>query len=400
MTTFTIKEVNDKTSKKQFFDCARKIYADDPHWVCPLDIEIESIFDPAHNMAFKHGDAVRWIIVDDNNQPAGRIAAFYHKEKAMKHKPYAGGIGFFESVNNQDVANMLFDKARDWLTQQGMEAMDGPINFGENFLYWGLLLEGFTHQAYGMQYHKPYYKDLFENYGFKIYYKQFSYHVDLTKPFNERQVKFARFIGRKKNYTFRHLKTKQADKFIDDIVFIFNTVWSDFHEDYTPLEKKDIEHIFEDAKDVIIEDFIWLAYDNDKPIGLLVPFPDVNQVIKPFNGKLNLLNKLRFIRRRKNPNVVSRARLLISGVIPEYQRTGIIGPLFIKMVETLKQHGIKELEMSWVGDYNDTVNKLYKQMHNTRLAKTHATYRYLFDRNAEFVRFTNEKAPKQNNIGD
>lgn len=400
MKTINILEVNNKNRKQQFYDCARDIYADDPHWVCPLDVEIESIFDPSHNTAFEHGAAFRWIAVDADNNTIGRITAFFHKEKAMKHKPYAGGIGFFESIDDQDVANKLFDTAREWLIHQGMEAMDGPINFGENFLYWGLLLEGFTHQAYGMQYHKPYYRTLFENYGFKIYYKQYSYHVDLTKPFNERQVKFAKFIGRKKNYSFKHLEIKHADKYIDDIVYLFNAVWSDFHEDYTPLKKKDIEHIFDDAKDVIIEDFVWLAYDNGKTIGLLVSFPDVNQVIKPFSGKLNLWNKLRFMRRMRNPKVLTRVRLLIGGVIPEYQRTGIVGPLFIKMAETLKKHGIKELEMSWVGDYNDTVNKLYKQMHNAERAKIHATYRYLFDRNATFERFTNEKAPKQKNIGE
>jgi GNAT superfamily N-acetyltransferase len=390
MAEFKLIEVKDKAEKKQFFDCARSIYADDPHWVAPLDIEIESIFDPEHNTAFKDGDAVRWVVVDEEKQPVGRIAAFYHKEKAMKHKPYAGGVGFFESVNNQDVANMLFDKAKEWLEAQGMEAMDGPITFGENFVYWGLLVEGFMQQGYGMQYHKPYYKNLFETYGFKNYYNQFSYHIDLEKPFNQRQVKFAKFIGRKENYKFRHLDLKEKERFIDDIEYIFNTVWSDFHEDYTPLDRKDIEQILEDSKDIINEKFIWFAYDEDKPVGMVITFPDVNQVIKPFNGKLTLWNKIRFLRRRRNPKVLTRARQLISGVIPEYQKTGIIGPLFMKMAETLREHGIKELEMSWVGEYNDTVNKLYKQMENAERAKIHTTYRYLFDRNAKFERFTND----------
>ncbi|MDA3911909.1 MAG: GNAT family N-acetyltransferase [Bacteroidales bacterium] len=398
MSEFNLVEVKDKAEKKQFFNCARIIYADDPHWVCPLDIEIESIFDPKHNSAFNHGDARRWIVVDSDKQAVGRIGAFYHREKALKSKPYAGGVGFFESIDNQKVADMLFDTARDWLKSEGMEAMDGPVNFGENFVYWGLLIEGYTHQAYGMQYHKPYYKTLFETYGFENYFNQFSYHVDLTKPFNERQEKFAKFLMRKGNFTFEHLKLSQKDRFIDEVTDIFNAVWSDFHEDYTPLDRSEIAQILDDAKDIINEEFIWFAYDDGKPIGMVITFPDVNQVIKPFNGKLNLINKIRFVQRRKNRKVLTRARQLISGMIPEYQRSGIIAPLFLKMAKSLKEHGIKELEMSWVGEYNHTVNKIYKQMDNAEKAKTHATFRYLFDRDAEFVRFTNEESDKAKKV--
>jgi hypothetical protein len=398
MSEFNLVEVKDKAEKKQFFNCARTIYADDPHWVCPLDIEIESIFDPEHNSAFNHGDARRWIVVDSDKQAVGRIGAFYHREKALKNKPYAGGIGFFESIDNQKVADILFDTARDWLKSEGMEAMDGPINFGENFLYWGLLVEGYTHQAYGMQYHKPYYKTLFETYGFENYFNQFSYHVDLTKPFNERQEKFAKFLMRKGNFTFEHLKLSEKDRFIDEVTNIFNAVWSDFHEDYTPLDRSEIEQILEDAKDVINEEFIWFAYDDGKPIGMVITFPDVNQIVKPFNGKLNLINKIRFVQRRKNPKVLTRARQLISGMIPEYQQSGMIAPLFLKMAASLKEHGIKELEMSWVGEYNHTVNKIYKQMDNAEKAKTHATFRYLFDRDAKFERFTNEESNKAKKV--
>jgi len=398
MSKFNLVEVKDKAEKKLFFNCARAIYADDPHWVCPLDIEIESIFDPKHNSAFNHGDARRWIVVDSDKQAVGRIGAFYHREKALKSKPYAGGVGFFESIDNQEVASVLFDIARDWLKSEGMEAMDGPINFGENFVYWGLLIEGYTHQAYGMQYHKPYYKTLFETYGFKNYFNQFSYHVDLTKPFNARQEKFAKFLMRKGNFTFEHLKLSEKDRFVDEVTNIFNAVWSDFHEDYTPLDSSEIEQILNDAKDIINEEFIWFAYDDGKPIGMVITFPDVNQVIKPFNGKLNLINKIRFVQRRKNSKVLTRARQLISGMIPEYQQSGIIAPLFLKMAASLKAHGIKELEMSWVGEYNHTVNKIYKQMDNAEKAKTHATFRYLFDRDAEFERFTNEESDKAKKV--
>ena len=126
---------------------------------------------------------------------------------------------------------------------------------------------------------------------------------------------------------------------------------------------------------------------------MIINFPDLNQVFKKLkNGKLTLINKLKLLYHKKYS--ITRSRQLVSGVIPEYQKAGIIGPLFVNMVDACKKHGITELEMSWVGDYNTTVNKMYKLMDNTTKAKTHITYRYLFDREKPFVRFTNEDTSK------
>ncbi len=126
---------------------------------------------------------------------------------------------------------------------------------------------------------------------------------------------------------------------------------------------------------------------------MVIAFPDFNQVFKKLkNGKLNLINKLKLLYYRKRG--ITRARQLVSGVIPEYQKSGIIGPLFLKLTDACKALGITELEMSWVGDYNETVNKIYQLMDNATHAKTHATLRYLFDRNKPFERFTNQGAEK------
>jgi len=391
----TLIEVNDKKTKQQFLDFPKQLYKNDENWTCILDAEIESIFDPKHNSCFNHGDAIRWILVDDNNKTIGRIAAFYDTQKAYVagHGQSTGGIGFFESINNQEAANTLFEAAKNWLTSKGMEAMDGPINFGENYVHWGLLVDGFMHQAYGMQYNFPYYKELFENYGFQTYFEQYSYHVDLTKPFPERQEKFARFVMRKPNYKWDYLHFDNYKKYIKDLVEIFNAVWSDFHEDYTPINYEEFEQVFLEAKPLLNEEFIVFAYDEEKPIGMIITFPDLNQVFKKLkNGKLTLINKLKLLYHKKHS--VTRARQLLSGVIPEYQKAGIIGPLFLKMADACKKHGVTELEMSWVGDYNTTVNKMYKQMDNTVKAKTHVTYRFLFDRNKPFKRFENV-APKK-----
>lgn len=390
-----IVEVKQNKTRRQFLNLPKQLYKGDNNWTCPLDVEIESIFDPKHNSLLKNGAACRWILKNEYNEVIGRIAAFYHNEKARQfpNEQPTGGIGFFECINDQQAANLLFNIAKAWLGSKGMEAMDGPINFGENYVHWGLLVEGFTHQAYGMPYNFPYYKTLFENYGFKNYFEQYSYHVDLTQPFPERQENFARFIMRKPNFKWDHLHFDNYKKYLKDAADIYNAVWSDFHENYTPLTAEDFEQIFLDAKTLLNEEFIVFAYDEEKPIGMIICFPDFNQLFKKLqNGKLNLLNKLKLLYYRKR--AITRSRQLLSGVIPEYQKAGIIGPLFLNMVDACKKHGIKELEMSWVGDYNETVNKMYVQMETATKAKTHITYRYLFDREKPFTRFTNEHTKK------
>ncbi|MCB0856448.1 MAG: GNAT family N-acetyltransferase, partial [Bacteroidetes bacterium] len=138
-----IKEVIDSQSRKAFLDFPRQLYANTPEWVCPPDLEIEQIFNPKKNVFFQHGKATRWILKGKENQILGRIAAFINEKKAFQGPIKTGGIGFFECVDNQDAADQLFDTAKTWLEKHGMEAMDGPVNFGENDRYWGLMVEGF-----------------------------------------------------------------------------------------------------------------------------------------------------------------------------------------------------------------------------------------------------------------
>lgn len=383
-------EVTDKNTIKEFHTVAREIYKGNKNWVCLLDAEVDGIFTPGKNKSLEQGEAIRWVLKDASGKLLGRIAAFYDKTKAFNNDQPTGGIGFFECVNDQEAANLLFDTGKKWLSEKGMEAMDGPINFGENINHWGLLIEGFMQQGYGMPYHHEYYKSLFENYGFEIYFEQNTYHKDLSEPFPERQEKFARHVATKEEFSFEHFKFSDKEKYINDIVEIFNTVWSDFHEDYTPLTYQDIDLMISESKPILVEEYIWFGYDQGKPVALIVVFPDVNQVLKKLNGKLNLINKLKFVMNKKK---INRVRQLITGVIPSHQKTYIVGALFLKMIDQLKENKIKELEMSWVGDYNITVNKIYSMM-GLPIVKKHATFRYLFDRNAEFKRFTNEKSNK------
>lgn len=382
----TIIEVKDKRTIRDFLNVPKILYKDDPNWTCPLDMEIENTFNPARNSCFNHGDACRWILMNEG-KPVGRIAAFYDKNKAYHNLQPTGGMGFFECMNDEAAAFQLFDTAKDWLTSQGMLAMDGPINFGENFVNWGLLVEGFMPQGYGMPYNFPYYRNFFERYGFKTFFEQYSFHDLFSRPYPAAMRAFGERLWKKPEFSFRHIEMKNAEKYIRDLVVMYDKVWSDFLENYTPLKFEDLYQIFQDAKAMLDERYIWFAYHNGDPVGFLIVFPDINQVLRKLkNGKLNLWNILRLMYYKRK--AITRGRLLISGVIPEFQRTGVVGGLYIKLTDAMRANGMEELELSWVGDYNLTVNRMYGQFGATK-EKTHITYRYLFDPNAPYERFNN-----------
>lgn len=165
---YILQEVTTSAQEREWLDLPKKIYKGNRNWVCPLDQDITEVFDPARNELFADGEAVRWVVRNKAGEVVGRIAAFYNREKAAIEEQPTGGCGFFEAIDDQQVADMMFDASRMWLASRGMEAMDGPINFGQRRDWWGLLVEGYEFQPlYKNPYNPPYYKELFENYGFK-----------------------------------------------------------------------------------------------------------------------------------------------------------------------------------------------------------------------------------------
>jgi hypothetical protein len=386
-----IQEVSDKKTIRDFLRIPKILYRDDPNWISPLDMEIEKIFNPKTNASFNHGEATRWVLADKSGKPVGRIAAFYDKRKAFNNPQPTGGIGFFECINDKEAAFMLFDTAREWLKGKNMEAMDGPINFGENFFHWGLLVEGYSEPVYGMPYNFPYYRDLFESYGFRTYYEEYSYYRPADKPYHDRLIKYAEFIAHKEEYSYIHFNFRGKEKFINDLVKLYNIIWSEFLTSYVPLKYEDVELLMMSSKSLIDEDFIWLAYYRDDPIAFVVTIPDVNQLLKYINGRLNLWNiiKLLYLKRKK---VISRARVTIFGVVEAHQRAGVLAALFLQFQKAiLKKPNYKFVELAWVGDYNPKMIKVYQQIEATKY-KTHITYRYIFDRKAPHQRFTNNLA--------
>ena len=392
-------EVNDKESRKEFIRFPKELYKNDPYWVCPLDNEVESVFDPLRNPEFSHGEATRWILKDENNKTIGRTAGFIDHIRSKTNNQPTGGMGYFEVIENKDAAFMLFDTAKEWLSSRGMEAMDGPINFGENDINWGLLVDGFMQQGFGMPYHKKYYRDFFEQYGFKKYFEQYSYHRTVRGPgkdiemFPERMIKIADWLSKRPGYSFRHFEQKDSRCYINDLVEIYNSTWSVFKEDFTPLDPAFLEENFKKTKAFLDEELIWFAYFNDKPVAFFILYPDLNQIIKYFRGKMHLWNIIRFVYFRAT-HKMTRMRAVAGGVNPSHQNSGIESAIFLQLYNVFKRkRWYKELELSWVGDFNPKMIAIYEAL-GAQKAKTHYTYRYLINKDLQFTSYKEEMAER------
>ena len=323
-------EVTDRLTDRMFLDTAKVIYRNDDTWVCPLDNDIRAIFDPEINPYYKHGTAIRWVLTGDDNSLIGRIAAFIDFNLANTYDQPTGGIGFFECIDDDSAAGMLFDTAREWLREKGMEAMDGPINFGETDKYWGLLVDGFTHPSFDVPYNHLYYQGLFERYGFQVYYTMEGFHYDLTKPVDERFRKIAEWVAAKPGYEFRHFTWKEEDKYVADFAEVFNEAWASFKNNFEPLEPDYIKNVLKKSKAILDEEFIWLAYFEGKPIAIYLMFPDLNQILKHLNGRLDPWSIIKFLWLKKR-KTMTRAKGLLMGVIPSYQRLGIESGFILKL---------------------------------------------------------------------
>jgi hypothetical protein len=376
-------EVNTMALAKEFIAVNVAMNKNDANYIRPLDKDIYEVFDPKKNKTFRHGEVIRWILKDDNGQPIGRIAAFVNKKYKNKGDDGpVGGVGFFECINDQNAADMLFDVAKHWLIQRGMEAMDGPINFGERDRWWGLLVKGFEPPIYCLNYNPPYYQQLFETYGFKNYFNQICFglkvgEVNMPK-FRHRHAECAK----DPNFSARHIKKDQLDKFADDFTIVYNKAWAG-HGGLKQIDRKVVKKMFQSMKPVMDEKISWFIYYKDDPIGVWLNLPDLNQWFKHLHGKFSLWHKLKFLWLKKTMHC-DKFVGLVFGIVPEWQGKGVDSYMIVEGANVIQPKPLYEkYEMQWIGEFNPKMVNVAEHL-DTYRSRILTTYRYNFDRMKEF----------------
>lgn len=375
-------EVRTEADKRLFLELPVSIYKNDPNWIRPLNKDIEEVFDPEKNKFFKQGECSRWILKNDSGDAIGRIAAFTNKK--YKNEQPTGGIGFFECINDQQAANHIFDHCKKWLQERGMEAMDGPINFGERDRWWGLQVEGFQEPLYCMNYNLPYYQQLFETYGFQNYFNQLCFALEVKNRLQDKFYTRHAELSQDPNYKAIHIKKSELDKFAKDFTYIYNKAWAG-HGGGKELDERTVKKMFNKMKPVMDEHITWFTYYKDQPIAMWVNLPDLNQYFKHLDGKFGLLQKLHFLWLQRFGKC-SRFVGLVFGIIPEFQGKGVDAFMIVEASKVIQPRPkYQDYEMMWIGDFNPKMVNIAQSL-GTHCSRKLATYRYLFDRTKEFKR--------------
>jgi len=383
-------EVTSPAHIKEFLKLPVTLYKKEKHWIRPLDKDVEEVFDAKKNKFFRHGECTRWIL-QDNGKTIGRVAAFINKKtrkekNSLGQQLEVGGMGFFECIDDQKAAYTLFDTCKEWLQAKGINTMEGPINFGERDTWWGLLVEGHDIDPnYKMPYTFPYYQKLFEEYGFQLYFKQYTFARKVNAPLQPKYKAKADRIMNNPAYSFKYLDSKQLEKFTEDFRTIYNKAWVN-HSGVKGMTSLQAKTIMKSMKPILDPKILYFAYHNDEPIAFFFNFIEVNQIMKHLGGKLNLLGKLKFLYHKKFRTVkkmVGRA----FGVVPDFQGKGIEAAI-VEYCRQMVQGTIRgryiDYEMNWIGDFNPKMIKVAGEIGD--IAKTHHTYRKLFDESITFER--------------
>ncbi|MBK8946606.1 MAG: hypothetical protein IPM32_15225 [Ignavibacteriae bacterium] len=370
MDQITVKNIS-ANEIKNFLKLAFNIYKDDPNWVPPLFIDKMKILNKQKNPFFINtNNDIELFIAYKGNAPVGRIAAIKNDTHNKIHNENVGFFGFFESINDQNVANKLLDTAKDWLKKQGFSTMRGPTNPTSNDEY-GALLEGFDDTPrLLMPYNPKYYLNLYDNYGLKKAKDLYAYDIQNSEMKKNEKIKRVNdLVVQRYGLKIRSVNMKNFQKELEIFKMIYNKTWS-ANWGFIPMSEAEIDAAAKDLKPLINPDFVFFAEIKNEVIGVVLAMPDYNQIFKTMKGRLFPFQFLKLYTQKKK---ITWARVIALGVLPEYQKKGIDGVLYYECLVRAAKHGIYQGEASWILEDNLMMNRGAETMQG-RIYKKYRIY--------------------------
>ena len=360
-----IKPVLSKKDRKIFVTLLWDIFKDDPNWVPPLIMERMDIIDEKKNPYFLHADVRLWIAYK-NGMPVGRISAQIDELVEPQHGVKTGHYGFFDCIDDQDVANALFDTACSWLKENGMIEVIGPFSLSINEET-GMLVEGFdTPPRLLMGHARPYYEKLVHNYGLSSVKDTWAYTLDISDPILPPTIQ--KLVDRavdKGQVKFRPINMDKYGEELKIILDIFNDAWIENWK-YIPFTEAELDHAVKELKMIIREDFTYIAEIDGVPQAIMVTLPNINEIIRDLNGKLFPFGIFKLLWRLKIKPSFKTVRVPLMGVRTEYQNSRLSGIMSFGLFEACRQSAIKigceQAELSWVLEENTRLSKLLESI--------------------------------------
>jgi hypothetical protein len=360
--------VTSRSLRRDFIKLPWRIYRDDPYWVAPLIRQLKETFDPQKNPFYDHA-AVRLFVARRGGRTVGRIAAVVNHAHNQFHRERTGFFGFFECVNDEETAGKLLEAAQDWLRQQGMETLRGPANFSSND-EWGLLVQGFdSSPVLMMPYNPPYYPELLERYGLTKAKDMYAYRMIKKEGIPERLRRMAAKIEQRENLTIRPIDMKNFDQELRRIKTIYNNAWSK-NWGFVPMTDDEFDHLAKQLKPLVIPELVLFAEVDGRPAGFSLTLPDYNQALKHLNGRLFPFGIFKLLWHSRK---IDHPRILVMGVVHQYQRKGIDAVFYIKTWDAGMARGYTWGEMSWVLEDNEMMKRAMEMM-GGHIYKTYRIY--------------------------
>jgi GNAT superfamily N-acetyltransferase len=352
MSILTIRPVASSSDEMRFIKAQWLFYEGNPHWVPPLILDRKKLIDRRKNPFYKHA-RMELFLAERMGKVVGRIGAIVNDNHNREHRENIGFFGFFECVNEQPVADALFDAAAAWLTNQGVTAVRGPANPSVNDEY-GLLVEGFDRSPMIMMpYNPPYYASLIEGYGFRKVKDLYAYQVVRESFLSEKLARVSRIVREREGLVIRTLNMR---KFPDEVRTIRELYARGWERNWgeVPMTEEEFNYAAGDMKAIVDPDLVIIAEIKGKPVGFGLTLPDINQVlIRNRKGRL-VPGLIRLLLQKKRINQV---RIIILGVLPEYLNSGIGGLLFVETGTRAVAKGYYTGEASWVLEDNVMMNR-------------------------------------------
>ena len=376
-------EVLDSKGWQLFHSVPFLIYANDKQWISHLQGDVQDVFNPQKNPIASHGESRIFVLLDNQEKPIGRIAAFIDHE-ANSHLEYPiGGIGFFECIENNEAANLLFETAENWLREKGMQAVDGPVNFGGRDKYWGLLVKGFYPPLFQENYNPSYYASFFEANEYIAWEQILTIKGDLNDLDVSRLRAVCSRIRQSNEVVVELYDPKKKDKYAEDFCEIFNAAFGRF-EHFKPAEPEKIKAILEESKLILDPLLLAICYINGQPAAFCATFPDINPLLKSARGKLSWWKIPGLIFRLKTAK-----KLFIKGtgfaIHPDFKTKGAFALIIEFMASPALSQKYQYYFLTTVRAHNREAVSLYFKAGKMQVDRVHIGYRKALQPNVEVV---------------
>ncbi|NIO16740.1 MAG: GNAT family N-acetyltransferase [Deltaproteobacteria bacterium] len=334
------------------------LYSSSQFYVPHLTYERMNFFNPRKNPFFRHASVEYYLALSGKGEVIGRVTAHIDWNYVDYHTEKKGFFGFFDCVDNPDVARALLDRASDSLREKGMEGVIGPVSFSTNDEV-GILVKGFeSPPSIMMPYNFRYYGRLLEECGFQKAKDLYAYFTEYDGTTPEAIVRVSERMKRRTKVTLRKLDMKNFQEDLKIVSRIYNSAWED-NWGFTPMSDDEVRYLGQNLKQIVDPEIVFFAYIADRPVGFFIAIPDYNPVLKELNGRLFPFGFLKLLGARKK---LDRLRVLVMGVVDEYRRSGIESALLEEIFRVGPENGYYKGELSWILEDNVIMNKIISRI--------------------------------------